>query len=63
MNTFVTTDLSTALANNYIGEVCLTPKELASALHLAFHGRKLASATVYYYGELTEELAELFGYH
>ena len=57
-----TTDLMTALAGGYIGEVPIAPRPIADAVHLACTGRRLWSGIVFYYGDHDEELDELFGY-
>ena len=57
-----TTDLATALAGGYIGEVPIEPKQGADAVHLAITGRRLWRGIVFYYGDHDEELDELFGY-
>ena len=57
-----TTDLTTALAGGYIGEVPIEPKQVANAVHLALTGRRLWRGIVFYYGDNDEELDELFGY-
>jgi hypothetical protein len=57
MTWFVTTDLHTALAGNYIGEVELHRTELWQALF-----GQCSAIMLYYYGERDQELSELFGY-
>lgn len=57
-----TTDLHTALTGGYVGETRVVPTLVADAVHLALTGRRLPSATVYFYGGLTDELADRFGY-
>lgn len=57
-----TTDLVTAISNGYIGEVPIQPKQIADDVHFMVTGRRFWRGTVFYYGEHTKELDELFGY-
>lgn len=57
-----TTNLETALAGGYIGEVPIEPRPIADAVHLALTGRRLWRGTIFYYGDYDDELDELFGY-
>ena len=59
----ITLNLSFAMANNYIGEVRVQPKQTAVAvLKNVKGGRMYKSWTNIYYGTPDERLKKLFGY-
>ncbi len=57
-----TTDLSVALANNYIGEVVVTPKYLVNCMAAIFKKPYYKPVKTYYYGTPDEYLKDKFGY-
>jgi hypothetical protein len=57
-----TTDLYTALTNNYIGEVEMRHTDIAAVVKWLFTGKKLKPWVMYYYGIPDLELQIYFGY-
>ena len=57
-----TDDLSTALVNNYIGEVEMIPSAVADAVSLACTGQRFMPFRIYYYGAPDEGALARFGY-
>jgi hypothetical protein len=56
-----TRNLHKALANNYIGEVVVTPNVLTNAVRKAMRLPLLVPVTIYYYGQPNNYIQTKFG--
>ena len=58
----ITTDLSIALVNNYIGEITIIPILLTNAIRLELKLPQYKEELLIYYGTPNKRLKQLFGY-